>query len=349
MKQIFLSTILRRTSQHCTLKFAKMEKAWASFDHSSTDNGQIVGDSSNVSICRPIFEPSGNPFVAAFSILSILFNSVVILVIWDMGKRKITSSTRLFLALAISDMTMAVFFTIEAVMNWSCDSCTVGRSLIHGVDIMETLAGNSNKGVTLYITLKRALAVSSTLKVSRRKSLISTVMELMIFAIIGCIPLFIILPTEGKYLFDFGIRIVWLVYFTLLSMVMTVLAIFIFCKLRNHNKLMSSNLRHTRSTTEDDFQKLVFLVAASFCCCHFFAIVLFSYALCYGRDEVTKSLIIWFNAGLALNAAVNLFIYIATSASFRRVLLGFCGRKSARSMSNVTQMSDISSSASARH
>ena len=290
--------------------------------------------------CTPILEYAGNPSIASIFILSILFNSLVILVILDMRKRKITSSTRLFVGLAVSDITMAVSIVLAAVINWRYDSCTFSRTARDGIHITTEIVSLSNKGITFYITLKRALAVSTKLKVS--PSLISTVFEMIIFAVISCTPLFIDLAvSENKYK-----AIVWLVFFTLLTVVMAVLAFYILCKLRKHNKSMMSKTRHTRSTNQVDFQKLVFLVATTFTCCHFLAIVLYSHMLSHGFDDAGRSLQLYFFVGLAVNGAVNLFIYIAVSASFRRTLIGYFKKTFARSAPNVTQMSDLSSSAS---
>ena len=288
-------------------------------------------DSSNASNCRPIFEPFGNPYVASIFIISIFFNFILILVIVDMAKRKIASSTSLFLALAVSDMIVSVLFTLEALMNWCCGSCTFSANVIDAIDIAATFSSLANKGISVYITLKRAVAVSTKLKSSQRKNLIHMIFELLVFALLGCTPKFIILAMYDVHQGDgdldalskFGIKIVWLVYSTVLMVVMTVLTIYIFCKLRMHKKSLISNSRHARFTPQDEFEKLVLLVAVSFCCCQFLAIILFSYALWNREDSVTRLLGHCFHVGLAMYAALNLCIYVAASTSFRQSLLGF--------------------------
>ena len=82
--------------------------------------------------------------------LSILLNSIVILVILDMRKPKITSSARLFVALAVSDIVMAVPYVLGAVMNWRYNSCTASEAVSYGIDITTIVTGPSNKGVTFY-------------------------------------------------------------------------------------------------------------------------------------------------------------------------------------------------------
>ena len=294
-----------------------------------------------MSNCRPILKYAGNPSIATIFILSILLNSIVILVILDMGKRKKTS-TRLFLALAVSDITMAASFVLAAVMNWWGDSCTVSQRMKDGMNVITEVIALSNKGITLYITLKRALAVSTKLIVSQRKTVMSTVFELIIFALINCIPLFINLATANTHY-----AIVCLVYSILLVVVMSVLTIYIGCKLKSHRKLIISNSRHTRSTTQDDFQKLAFLVATTFTCFHFLAIAFFSYLVSHGDHDVSDDdgigrwLEFGFIVGLAVNAAVNLFIYVAISASFRQVLVRYFRRTS-----DVTLRADFRSTAS---
>ena len=78
------------------------------------------------------------------------------------------------------------------------------------------------------------------------------------------------------------------------------------------------------SIANDDFQKLVGLVALVFCCCQVNTAVWWGYrAYTLSNETVINSDDLWYmnfaNFGVIANSAVNLFIYLLGSSSFRRV------------------------------
>ena len=134
-----------------------------------TDNGiNCPGvDNSNCSetnsTCTGIFVTEGRPILATIAFSSILLNIVIMLNIHSMAKQKLTPTRNLFLLLAFSDLCVGLIYSLFAVFNWSLDSCSdvITSSVVRVLRYVEIILIGSNRGITLYVTLIRAIAVSA--------------------------------------------------------------------------------------------------------------------------------------------------------------------------------------------
>ena len=319
--------------------------------------------SANITNCRSIYVTEGHPAVATLAFLSIIFNVVVIIVIQDMSKRRITSATPLFIALAVSDLVVSLFFAIPAIMNWGFDSCSLPFTVgIHVFDQCQVLSICANRGITLLVTAKRAEAVSSrkVLRVRNNNVIKTRVIfwtQLIVFVTIASLPSIIDLSVSLKYLSVRGRQIMWLVYFVCLTVTLLSLSIYIHVSLHLHSRSMTSDSRHSRSTTQDDFQKLVVFVSTVFCCCQFVSIYfqVKDMGLDLGdktsggpatTDQIKKWVAMekWiFYFATVFNSAINLFIYMATSPSFRRSLLGYFRRLAPTNENQLVTLTSVAS------
>ena len=126
------------------------------------------------------------------------------------------------------------------------------------------------------------------------------------------------------------IVIVWVLFTgnVIASTIMVILAAFILVKRRFRRH---SVVQQGTRTADDDFQKLVALVALLFCFCKFMAAVHLVRVLVLEDKLSARESFYWGTAFAILNSSVNLFIYLIASRNFRNAFLEFC--KSARTES----------------
>ena len=112
---------------------------------------------------------------------------------------------------------------------------------------------------------------------------------------------------------------------------MIILTGYILLKLCQHKKAMSRYMsrhmlrqmsRPTRSKVQDDFQMMVILEAVIFCCGFIvsFALHVLKHFNLLSRIDCNR----WSEMTILGDSASTLFIYVATSPTFRCVLSGYC-------------------------
>ena len=280
----------------------------------------INDDGRNDSNCNgtEIFKGAGHPLTATISIISVIFNILIILTIKNMIKRKMISSKNLFMILGISDLSVGVIYTVKAIFNWFFKNCEISTWFIAPMEMTQTALTFANRGITLYMTLMRAITVSSKqIWNLRNRNKLMIAIEIVIFVAINCLPEFIAIGRNDPkaYGIFFG-------YFVILTILMLMMAVFILIKLHLHNRSISPASYHSSSTVKDDFQRQVIAVAFIFCFCHLFGAIIFGLQ---SQNMITEHhfqlLLFWFETLMILNSCVNLIIYIVVSRSFRRVFL----------------------------
>ena len=103
-------------------------------------------------------------------------------------------------------------------------------------------------------------------------------------------------------------------YCTVIIAVEVALAVFVLCKLRIRRQSVDR-----RRSADDDFERLVALVALVFCCCLLMNLVDFIFRL-HAKNEwdaYASRWNYWSNFAVALNSSVNLIIYLVASHNFR--------------------------------
>ena len=105
---------------------------------------------------------------------------------------------------------------------------------------------------------------------------------------------------------------------------MAILAAFILLKLRLRKRDASRPSAISASkVVEDDFQKLVALVAFVFCCSRMTSAIVAEYILERVDEDqrVVRQTYFWSVFGTVLNSSVNIFVYLFASTTFRNGIL----------------------------
>ena len=103
-------------------------------------------------------------------------------------------------------------------------------------------------------------------------------------------------------------------YCTVIIAIEVALAVFVLCKLRIRRQSVDR-----RRSADDDFERLVALVALVFCCCLLINLVEFIFRL-HAKNEwdaLTGPWIFWSLFAGVSNSSVNLIIYLVASHNFR--------------------------------
>ena len=314
-----------------------------SVDNGTTSSHNCTGD--------PIFVAAGHPINASLSFTSILLNVCVILVVRFMAQKKQIPVKNLFFVLAASDCGVGVIYATQAMCHWCFDACSMTRTAIIAVNQLQSIAIFSNRGITLYVTWIRAVAVGSvTAESFQNKRLPRIFAEITLFILLGSLPMLLqwLIPMTNH-----EADILRLSYFVLLTMWMMIFATFIFFKVRllkrsspaskssstSANSGVNRSARDTRaSTSKDDFQTLVLLVAFIFCACHLMGVIFFSFRLTsVFTTKTTMILAFWLDTAMLFNSAVNFLVYVAASRSFRRAFVQYVNQVVRRDVSRETQ------------
>ena len=92
-----------------------------------------------------------------------------------------------------------------------------------------------------------------------------------------------------------------------------------------------NRVRRSISVAEDDFQRLVALVALVFCCCNLVGAVIMAFIVKaenqMDKNQIVEDLFIWGVLSGLLNSSLNLFIYVFASTNFRAACLHLWRRK----------------------
>ena len=189
-------------------------------------------------------------------------------------------------------------------------------------------SGAINRSMTLFISFARATALRNKTnpRKSRRKSRRKVVTELCVSTaivtvatlLVYALAIFVIPSQFGLPLFNV---IAWffLSYFVVLIIVEMTLASFVLIKLG----LRRRNSGKGRTSSYDDFDKLVALVALVFCCTHVLTVIddvsdLYS----VDRHQAMRSRsYYWSLVAGVLNSSVNVFVYLLASRNIRTAFI----------------------------
>ena len=286
----------------------------------------------NCTIHRVTFRHFGHPVCAAISILGLFLNIIVVLVIhksMTIGKRRTQAQIHL-LVLGYSDLAVCAATICWAVFSWACDPCAPCKEAsacfhFHTIAyFFWFISFTANQWLTVFITYIRARALWSIngALISQNKTQNRMLLELVGATALCCIAVFLLLFI-AKAVFDFAqipfhIGIVWVLLslYVLKITTMMVLTINILIKLRFSQSSSSVSQRSAGATT-DDFQKLVALVAAMFCCTQLVAGV--NFVLILNADDMlfAAEQFLWINVVSGFNCSFNLVIYVIASRNFR--------------------------------
>ena len=186
-----------------------------------------------------------------------------------------------------------------------------------------------NRSMTLYISYKRAWSLKNvtnaqkSLEQSHRRVMI----DLAVFTAIFVVAQFFI-QLLVKFVFPdlFGVPgfMVWswfaIFFGTIWIIIETILSIFVLVKLRIRQRSLDG-----RRSTNDDFEKLIALVALVFCCCLALNVIDKVFDLdakdcletCQNRATYLSAIAVVFNS------SVNLLIYLLASRNFRVAFFKF--------------------------
>ena len=274
----------------------------------------------SVTNCSAIISRDTLAIYASVSICSILSNILVIVVICYMIKQKQIPLKNVFLVLAFSDLCVGFMYALHAIIEWNLARCSRSKTLNMAIFGAHSISVYSNQGLTLYVTLMRAFATSTSKVLTyQQKNWRRILVELAIFVNFGCIPLYVewaaIAAEPGSPDYE-AFPVTSLVYFVALVVTMAVMAFYIIIKLHYYR----SSVARSSTTTKDDFQIMVVVVALVFCACHALSIARFSLYLQNNPDHVR--VIPWIDYATLVNSSVNPLIYFTVSRSFRRSLVG---------------------------
>ena len=295
----------------------------------------VNGNTSNNVKC-PDLRTDGDKAIAATSFATFFLNVIVAVVLGYMLKQKMTTAKVHLFALAISDLSLGAVMILGAFLDWFYDDCNCQASFKSLIDpTCQTFQDwflFSNRGITIYITFMRARAISANLHLLK-KSLRATILELVVFgAIGGLIPIIVVMSVYQVK----RSNCIWLAfglgYFITICTIMTVLTVYILARSQAHGRTLSTVALTVRSEVKDEFETMVTVVAVVFCLCHSLGLTYFAiaqYNLVHFQTDPRISHFMFnlakcFNVALYLNSAVNLFIYVTVSSSFRIAFVQIC-------------------------
>ena len=288
---------------------------------------------SNCTITQAQADHFGDPLALSISVTGSLLNVLVIFVIFEAMRQRRTYAQTHLMALAFSDLAVGVLAICLGIFSRSCDlciPCSQAKSCFYGFRIVFSfflLSGGINRSMTLCISFTRAQSIknaTNAIKNENDKKQGRVLMELLgltaivtvatvMILVLGMffIPKFVSLPRF--VIFDKF----FIVYLFALILVELLLAFFVLIKLRIHKR---SVLRDgSASPMNDDFEKLVALVALVFCCTHFVSVI--DFVLCLDdHDELEWRQSLgqyWTTIATIFNSSVNLIVYAVASKRFR--------------------------------
>ena len=318
---------------------------WTSLQNVSVGSGNItepfcnfVRNCTNVQVFVNQF---GSPVNATISFSGLILNLVIILVIRDSMKRRQTQAQVQLTALAYSDLTVGAsyvgFFIIDHTCTF-CLPCSQAKVCFHGVSIVFifwSLASIANRSMLLYISFDRARAIRNATnaicnenrtqcKGFQELGVCTAVLTIFTIFVLGIfyflVPYLLKIPQFGP------VATFWVIYLVTMVATELVLANFVLFKLRSRKSLYKSG---TKASVEDDFEKLVALVALVFCGTCVIPII-WNVANLSAHDqlETAKSPLLYYtHICNSVNSSGNLIIYLLASRNFRRTFIRFCKNK----------------------
>ena len=279
----------------------------------------------------------GDPCLASMSCVGHVFNLLVIIVIRkSMGMNDQRTQAQIHLtSLAFSDIAVLVSANSLAIVCWQCDFCSLGsqakhcKALFDGASLIYLLFYAVNRSMTLFISFVRSwslMNVSNALH-DHHKSQGRILIELCVFTSIITIvngvlivSTLYILPKWFKC--PRYISFAWggFFYSTLMIVIEFALAIFVLVKLRIYPKSIDGK---KSSASEDDFERLVALVALVYCCSCLFTMIDHVNRL-HADNELAAHEYRWKYWNLfsvISNSSINLIIYLIASRNFRGAVI----------------------------
>ena len=178
-----------------------------------------------------------------------------------------------------------------------------------------------NRSLTLYITYSRAKAVSNLQNAIKWLEMpVKTVIKRMaLFVVPGNL---LLMGFTGGLIFVMSHDVAFCLISSIFAIIMAAFAIYIFIKLRQLRKSVSRLPVEERRRSEDDFQRLITLVALVYCVSQSISAVMFGLiARSDDKSKAVQKYFIWSLIAAIANSGGNLFIYITASTSFYNALL----------------------------
>ena len=278
--------------------------------------------------CIPRY--NGDPVYASTSFLSIFFNVLVILVLSDMLRKKITTAKIHLLALTISDISVNIVMILGAMLQWFYDKCFGNcdakfRGLFDPrCTRFQDLFIYSNMGMTIYITYVRACAFSLSYG---DKSVKTLSWELFLYGAVasGLLPLF---ASTSVYQIT-GRSSMWdpcgMFYLMLIVFAMIAMTAYIVVKLHNQ-RTSDTSVSLTSRPEVKEFQLMVIVTLITRACI-FFVLLSITVVLMVGKEDlkgVLDPIIFCVAIAFFIKNGISYFIYMLVSCSFRKAFVWKC-------------------------